>query len=192
MRKPKKRYLTQELCGNIPLKQLMKPIRPPGTASGNIATSHYGKIFTIEFQVYLYEGGKGHAVFKYKIPKGDISYAYDETFDLEGRESNLKAGGWRWVYICKCKRRTRILFMGWDNAILCRYCLGVNTEVRQQSGWANALVAQDPTALSHLIRVAYTPYKKLRVIKIYADFLRRMIKAIKSRNAGAYLRHIKR
>lgn len=170
----------------------MQPIRPPGTASGKIATLHYGKNFTADFWVYLYEDGKGHAIFKYKIPKGDISYAYDETFNLEGRPPKIKTMGWAWVYVCKCKRRTRVLFVGWDDAILCRYCLGVSSEAKQKKTWRDILAAQDPALLGHIIRTAYTPYKKLRAIRIYTDFLRRMIKAIRSKTAGAYLKNMRR
>jgi len=186
--KSKAKRLTAELCGNIPIKALVKPIRPPGMASGEIATFHYGRIFRIQFLMYLYENGKGNLVLKYGIPKGDINVKFDETFDLEGRKYGFKNRAWTWLCVCKCKRKTRGFFMGWDNAILCRYCLHVRSQVAQTTTWKDVIVAKNPSQLKRLIYTSYTPYKKMRAIKIYVDFLKRMIKAIRSKNPGVYLK----
>jgi len=191
-RKSKKTHLTRELCGNIPLINLVRPLRyPPAMATGVIATSHYGKNFTVDFTVHLYADGTGHAIFKYRIPRGDIALTFDETFRLEGRKSPIEHAGWLWIFVCKCKRKTRTLFFGWDHSCRCQYCLGVRTHEQQTRSWEDIKIAHDPRQLKRIIRTAYTPYKKIRAIKIYTDFLTRMIRAIRSKKPATYLKTFK-
>jgi len=160
--------------------------------AGEIATLHYGQNFTVDFRVYLYEDGKGHVALKYKIPMGDIDYKYDEIFSLKGTRAGIRTKPWIWVYICKCKRRTRVLFMGRDHAFLCRYCLGVRSFKNQNTSWQNIKIAQDPKLLKKFIRCAYTPAKQGRAIEIYLEFLKRMVKAIRSKHPGVFLNQFKK
>ena len=176
LQEPSKNKLAHDYCGNIRIWPLVKPVPRPGFASGECHSTHYGTPVKIKFKIWMSKK-RGDVQFSYTWDSHGIKEQYLQDFRIVANQK-IKI-----FFVCDCGRQCEYLFMGKSKHLACRWCHNLNSLLRQEWTYKQELQSRDPRQVRKLINSAYTPYQKLRALKVFQKFLAYYKRQIKRKQA---------